>query len=113
MSLPGFTADVSLPKPIGFYAVRNVGTAAGDKPVVELQQIGLSPLASSMSITPPAGAPGCIDIHYVPRCYSANPLTPIGGQCCDFTFEKRCDGRRVSICTFTECTAPLDQRISS
>lgn len=104
MSLPGFTAGTSLNKPVGLYAMRNSRASLGDISAVELQQIGLKPLASSTSIAPPAAAPRCIDIHYVPRCYSANPLTPIGGQCCDFTFEKRCDGRRVSICTFTECT---------
>src|SRR5258706_12283740 len=83
MPLPGFTADASLPNPTGFYAVRNLRASAGDKSVVELQQIGLRPLPSSMSTARLPAAPGRLQIHYAPRCYNQKPFTPLGEECRD------------------------------
>jgi hypothetical protein len=66
MSLPGFTADTSLNKPVELYAMRTSRASLGDTSAVDLQQIGLKPLASSKSIAAPAGSGRCIHIDYVP-----------------------------------------------
>ena len=104
MSLPGFAAGTSLNKPVGLNAMRTSRASLGDRSTVELQQIGLKPLASSTSIAASAGSGRCIHIDYVPVCHSLNPNNTPFGRCCDFTHEVRCDGRRVSICTLTDCT---------
>jgi hypothetical protein len=94
MSLPGFTADAAL-KTVAGYRTR---LAVPEAQAVILQQLETS-RGASISRTPSLS--GCIDIDYVPVCHG-NPFTP--GRCCDTTHEKVCNGRRVAICTFTDCT---------
>jgi hypothetical protein len=106
MSLPGFTADAAL-KTVASYSSR---PAVSRAQAVVLQQFNLKSLASraaSISGTPTLS--GCIDIDHVPVCHG-NPFTP--GRCCDTTHEKVCNGQRVAICTFTDCTGFPDTNTS-
>jgi hypothetical protein len=106
MSLPGFTADASLLKKLELYSMP---ADASEAEAVRLQQFDLSTLTSrgtSISRTR-----GCFDTDYAPVCRDAHPGTPFG-RCCDFTHERVCNGRRVSICTFTDCTGFPDTNTS-
>jgi hypothetical protein len=106
MFLPGFTADAAL-KTVATYSSR----PASEAQAVILQQFNLNTVTSrgaSISKTPTLS--GCIDIDYVPVC-RGNPATPFG-RCCDTTHEKVCNGRRVAICTFTDCTGFPDTNTS-
>jgi hypothetical protein len=108
MSLPGFTADASLLKTTKPSSMR---VDACDAKGVRLQQFDVSTLTSrgtSISRTPTVGK--CIDTDYAPVCHSAHPASL--RRCCDFTHERVCNGRRVAICTFTECTGFPDTNTS-
>ena len=107
MSLPGFTADAAL-KTVALYSSR---PAVSEAQAVMLQQFNLKSLTtrgSSISRTPTLS--GCFDIDYVPVC-RGNPATPFG-RCCDTTHERVCNGQRVAICTFTDCTGFPDTNTS-
>jgi hypothetical protein len=104
MSLPGFTADAAL-KTVASYSSR---LSASETRGVILQQFNLNALTSRGASRTPTLS-GCIDIDHVPVC-RGNPFTP--GRCCDTTHEKVCNGRRVAICTFTDCTGFPDTNTS-
>jgi hypothetical protein len=107
MYLPGFTADAALET----VASDSSRPAVSEAHAVVLQQINLNSLTSrgaSISRTPTLS--GCFDIDYVPVC-RGNPATPFG-RCCDTTHERVCNGHRVAICTFTDCTGFPDTNTS-
>ena len=102
MSLPGFTADASLRNRI---AVSSTTTDFMlDVASIEPRLMALPGESTSLGL---AAGEKCFHADHVPVC---RPLGPGGalGQCCDFTHEVFCNGRRVSICTFTDCTKRPD-----
>jgi hypothetical protein len=98
MSLPGFSADESLRRSVEPYSLSGAG--ARNRPAVRLQQRASLRAPDSRE---PASAEHCFHADHVPVCYSAHPAAAFG-RCCDRTHEVFCGGRRVSICTFTDCT---------
>jgi hypothetical protein len=107
MSLPGFTADAVLER-VASYLSR---PAVSEAQAVMIQQFNPNTLTSrSASISRTPSLRGCIDIDHVPVC-RGNPATPFG-RCCDTTYEKVCNGRRVAICTLTDCTGFPDTNTS-
>lgn len=109
MPLPGFTADASLPETIATYSMR---AEVSEATAVGLQQFDIKTLTSrGTSIARTPNVSGCVDIDYLPVCHDTHPATPFG-RCCDFTHERVCNGRRVSICTFTDCTRFPDTNTS-
>jgi hypothetical protein len=99
MLMPGFTADYSFAERGVFHGRRNRDSVSS----VVLQQYAGNPAARrSASIS--SGDGTCVDVHYLPVCRSTHPATPFK-TCCDYTHERICNGQRVAICTFTECSS--------
>ena len=107
MSLPGFTADASLPETIAPYPTR---VEVSDVEAITLQQFDLNSLTSrgtSVSRTPTVSK--CFDTDYAPVCHRTHPASL--RQCCDFTHERVCNGQRVAICTITSCSGFPDTNV--
>ena len=101
MSLPGFTADATLGKTFELYSMNEAGVGEA-----KTSQFAVNPTAALG--TP--GLTGCIDIDHLPVCRGGT-VTPFG-RCCDTTHERVCNGQRVAICTFTDCTKRTDTNAS-
>ena len=91
MLLPGFTAGATLAKSEAVFS----GVAGG---------------ADLRGATGFVYAASCYDTDYLPKCYSKHPAAL--GRCCDHTHERVCNGQRVAICTFTECSGFRDTNTS-
>jgi len=100
MLLPGFTAGASLAKATEAFSGGTSRNSARFS--VQLQQANRLAVKAGRLGSVSAGLSGCQDLDHVPVCYSPNPTRP--GRCCDTTHEKICNGRRVAICTFTDCS---------
>jgi hypothetical protein len=98
MNMPGFDSESSLGPTVGIYRGKAVRGKSGAGEGLLMQDFLASSTLSRNLLFPQVGGmrgrhvsgllppKGCIDIHYVPECYSPNPLT----ECCTNRHEVRC-----------------------